>query len=46
MQHGHSGRSRRMMTSDIASKLLEALRPTRHLLTRALAHILIGCAEY
>ncbi|MBB3020756.1 hypothetical protein FHR70_003844 [Microvirga lupini] len=35
-----------MMTSDIASKLLAALRPTRHLLTRALAHILIGCAEY
>jgi hypothetical protein len=35
-----------MMTGDIVGKLLETLRPTRHLLTRALAHISIGCAEY
>lgn len=46
MQHGHSRRSRSMMTGDIVGKLLETLRPTRHLLTRALAHISIGCAEY
>lgn len=33
------------MTSDIAGRLLEALRPTRHLLTRTLAGIPIGSAE-
>ena len=46
MRYGHSRRLRRIMTGEIAGKLLEALRPTRHLLTRALAHIPIGCAEY
>jgi hypothetical protein len=46
MQHGRSRRSRSMMTGDIVGKLLETLRATRHLLTRALAHIPIGYAEY
>jgi hypothetical protein len=34
-----------MMTGDIVGKLLETLHPIRHLLTRALARIPIGCAE-
>lgn len=46
MRHGHSRRSRRIMTKDIADRLLESLRPTRHLLTRTLAEIPIGCPEY
>ena len=46
MRHGHSRRSRRMMTSEIAGRLLESLRPTRHLLTRTLADIPIGGPEY
>jgi hypothetical protein len=35
-----------MMTPEIASRLLESLRPTRHLLTRTLADIPIGGPEY
>ncbi|WP_201862191.1 hypothetical protein [Microvirga soli] len=35
-----------MMTPEIADRLLESLRPTRHLLTRSLADISIGCPEY
>ena len=46
MRHGHSRRSRRVMTKDIADRLLESLRPTRHLLTRTLADIPIGGPEY
>ncbi len=46
MRHGHSRRSRRIMTKDIADRLLEALRPTRHLLTRTLADVPIGGPEY
>jgi hypothetical protein len=46
MQHGYSRRPRRMMSPEIADRLLESLRPTRHLLTRTSAHIPIGCAEY
>jgi hypothetical protein len=46
MRHGHSRRSRRAMTQDIADRLLESLRPTRHLLTRTLADIPIGGPEY
>jgi hypothetical protein len=42
MQHGQSRLSRSMMTGDIVGKLLETLRPIRHLLTRALAHIPIA----
>jgi hypothetical protein len=34
------------MTREIAERLLEALRPTRHLLTRMLADIPIGGPEY
>jgi hypothetical protein len=34
-----------MMTSEIADRLLESLRPTRHLLTRTLADIPIGGPE-
>jgi hypothetical protein len=34
------------MTKDIADRLLESLRPTRHLLTRTLADIPIGSPEY
>ncbi len=34
------------MPPEIADKLLESLRPTRHLLTRSLAEIPIGCPEY
>jgi hypothetical protein len=46
MRHGHSRRSRRAMTREIADRLLESLRPTRHLLTRTLADIPIGAPEY
>ena len=35
-----------MMTGEIVGKLLEALRPTRHLLTRSLAHMPIGGLGY
>ena len=46
MRHGHLRRSRRMMSPEIADRLLESLRPTRHLLTRSLADMPIGCPEY
>ncbi len=46
MQQGHSRRSRRLMTPEVADRLLESLRPTRHLLTRTLADIPIGGEEY
>ena len=46
MRHGHSRRFQRIMTKDIADKLLESLRPTRHLLTRTLADVPIGGPEY
>lgn len=46
MRHGHSRRFRRLMSPEIADRLLEALRPTRHLLTRSLADMPIGCPEY
>ncbi len=46
MRHGHSRRSRRLMTQEVADRLLESLRPTRHLLTRTLADIPIGGPEY
>jgi hypothetical protein len=34
------------MTREIANRLLESLRPTRHLLTRTLGDIPIGGPEY
>jgi hypothetical protein len=46
MRHGHSRKSRRLMTREVADRLLESLRPTRHLLTRTLADIPIGGPEY
>ncbi len=46
MRYGHSRKSRRLMTREIADRLLESLRPTRHLLTRTLADIPIGGPEY
>jgi len=46
MRHGHSRRSQRAMTRKIADRLLEAMRPTRHHLTRSLADIPIGSPEY
>jgi hypothetical protein len=46
MRHGHSRKSRRRMTQEIADRLLESLRPTRHLLTRTLADVPIGGPEY
>lgn len=46
MRHGHSRKSRRHMTPEIADRLLESLRPTRHLLARTLADIPIGGPEY
>ena len=46
MRHGHSRRSRRLVTREIANRLLESRRPTRHLLTRTLADIPIGGPEY
>ena len=46
MRHGHSRRSRRVMTKDITDRLLESMRPTRHLLTRTQADVPIGGPEY
>ena len=46
MRHGHSRRSRRATTREIADRLLESLRPARHLLTRTMAVIPIGGPEY
>jgi hypothetical protein len=46
MRHNHSRKSQRLMTQEIADKLLEPLRSTRHLLTRTLAHIPINGPEY
>jgi hypothetical protein len=46
MQHDHSRRSRRLLTQEVADRLLESLRPTRRLLTRTLADIPIGGPEY
>ncbi|WP_262029204.1 hypothetical protein [Microvirga sp. Mcv34] len=46
MRHGHSRKSRRLITRDIAERLLGSLRSTRHLLTRTLADIPIGGPEY
>ncbi len=46
MRHGHTRRSRRLMNRDVADRLLESLRPTRHLLTPTLADIPIGGPEY
>ncbi|MDG2570660.1 hypothetical protein P7L87_24180 [Vibrio parahaemolyticus] len=45
MRHGHSRKSRRIMNREIADRLLESLRPTRHL-TQTLADIPIGGPEY
>jgi hypothetical protein len=46
MRHGQSRRSHRVVTREIADRLLESLRPTRHFLTRSLADIPIGAPEY
>jgi hypothetical protein len=46
MQHGHSTMSHRIMNREVADRILESLRPTRHLLTRSLAEIPIGGPEY
>ena len=46
MRHGHSRKSRRLMTPEVADRPLESLRPTRHLLTRTLADIPIGGPEH
>jgi len=46
MRHGHSRRSHRIINPEVADRLLESLRPTRHLLTRSLAEIPIGGPEY
>lgn len=46
MQHGPSRKSRGLMTPEVADRLLESLRPTRHLPTRTLADIPIGSPEY
>ncbi|MFC5486499.1 hypothetical protein [Microvirga aerilata] len=46
MQHGHSTRSHPIMNRKVADRLLETLRPARHLLTRSLAEIPIGGPEY
>ena len=46
MQHGHSTRSHPIMNREVADRLLESLRPTRHLLTRSLAEIPISDSEY
>jgi len=35
-----------MMPPEIADRLLASLRPTRHLLTRSLADMPVGCPEY
>lgn len=46
MQHGHSTKSNRIIKQGVADRLLETLRPTRHLLTRSLAEIPMGGPEY
>jgi hypothetical protein len=46
MRHGHLRRSHRTMNWEVADRLLESLRPARHLLTRSLAEIPIGNPEY
>ena len=46
MRCGHSRRPRRMMSPEIAGRLLASLCPTRRLLTRSLADMPIGCPEY
>jgi hypothetical protein len=46
MQYGHSTRSHRIMNREVAHRLLESLRPARHLLTRSLAEIPTGGPEY
>jgi len=46
MRHGHSRKSRRFMTPEVADRILESLRPTRQFLTRTLADIPIGGPEY
>jgi len=46
MRPGHSTHARRLMPREVADRLLESLRPTRHLLARALADIPTGSPEY
>jgi hypothetical protein len=46
MRHGHLRRSHRIINPEVADRLLESLRPTRHLLMRSLAEIPIGDREY
>jgi hypothetical protein len=46
MRHSHSRKSRRLMTPEVIDRVLESLRPTRHLLTRTMADIPIGGPEY
>ena len=46
MRHSHSRSSLRAMSREISDRLLNSLRPTRHLLMRSLADIPIGGAEY
>ena len=45
MRHGHLRKSGRLMTREIADRLLESLRPTRHLLQDVGRHP-IGGQEY
>ena len=45
MQRGHLRRSHRIMNPEVANRLLEFLRPTRHLLSRSLAEIPIDGPE-
>jgi hypothetical protein len=46
MRHGHLRRSHRIINPEVADRLLESLRSTRHLLTRSLAGIPISGREY
>lgn len=46
MRHRHLRRSHRIISREVADRLLESLRPTRHLLTRSLAEIPIGGPEH
>jgi hypothetical protein len=46
MQHGHSTKSHRIMNQEVADRLLESLRPTRHLLTRSMAEIPVDGPEF
>jgi hypothetical protein len=46
MRHSHLRRSHRTVNREVADRLLESLRPARHLLTRSLAEIPIGNPEY